>query len=192
MGVCQRKHHHLLGQRSKSQAPPQAVWGCRVSRWLCQHLWGPQLQEVMGPQLAKVELCWGRQGKLGDGYARKERKVLERSVGRSLASAAEWAVANLPYQHGQPRALPQPYSTLVSAEKGCMGRQENTVVLASLPLVNWVLRLTVSIFWLGNLFWMIWFMLVLAGDPCMVRVFGKGRVKPSTCVDWSAVCGSGW
>lgn len=56
------------------------------------------------PQLAKVDLCLGKQGKMEDGSTRKKRKLLEKIVGRGLAAAAEWAVANEP---SQPRDLLQ-------------------------------------------------------------------------------------
>lgn len=67
-----------------------------VSERPCQHFWRSQHQQVMAPQLAKVDLCLGKQGKVGGGNIRKKRKLLDKIVGRGLATAAEWAVANEP------------------------------------------------------------------------------------------------
>lgn len=64
-----------------------------VNEWPCQHLRRSQQQQGMAPQLAKVDPYLGKQGKL-----------LDKIVGRGLATAAEWAVANV---LSQPRDLLQ-------------------------------------------------------------------------------------
>lgn len=78
----------------------------------------------------------GKQGKVGGGKTRKKRKVLDKIVGRGLATAAEWAVANVPSQQGQPRHPPALWITFVSTRRGSVGTQEKTVVLAALPLLT--------------------------------------------------------
>lgn len=60
-----------------------------VSEWPCQHLWRSQQQQVIAPQLGKVDLCLGKQGKVGGGNTRKKRKLLDKTVGRDFATAAE-------------------------------------------------------------------------------------------------------
>lgn len=123
-----------------------------VSEWPCQHLWRSQQQQ--DPQLANADLCLGKQGKVGGGNARKKRKVLDKIVGRGLAAAAEWAVADVPSQQGQPRHLLQHYH-LCEHQEGLCGYTGEDCGSGSFAFVNWVLRLSVSIFWLLNPFWLI-------------------------------------
>lgn len=85
----------------------------------------------MAPQLAKMDLCLGKQGKVGGGNTRKKRKLLDKIVGRGLAAAAEWAVANVP---SQPRDLLQHW--------GYTGEDSGS---DSFAFVNWVLRFSASI-----------------------------------------------
>lgn len=63
-----------------------------------------EISATAGPSV-RVDLCLGKQGKVGGGKTRKKRKVLDKIVGRGLATAAEWAVPNVPSQQGQPRHL---------------------------------------------------------------------------------------
>lgn len=57
-----------------------------------------------GPPACQGGPCLGKQGKVGGGNTRKERKLLDKIVGKGLATAAEWAVANEP---SEPRDLLQ-------------------------------------------------------------------------------------
>lgn len=83
--------NHLLGQRrtgAKAGLPPKLCGAVMPANGHVTIYGDLQQQEVMGPQLAKVEFCLGRQGKVGGGQARKKRQVSGRSVGRGLAPAA--------------------------------------------------------------------------------------------------------
>lgn len=88
-----------------------------VSEWPCQPLWRSQQQQMMALQLAKVDLCMGKQGKVGGGNTRKKRKLLDKIVGMGLATAAEWAVANVP---SQPKDLLQHCVSPLWAPRGAL------------------------------------------------------------------------
>lgn len=84
-----------------------------------------------GPSACQDGPLLGQARESGGGNTRKKRKLLDKIVGRGLAAAAEWAVANVP---SQPRDLLQHW--------GYTGEDSGS---DSFAFVNWVLRFSASI-----------------------------------------------